>query len=236
MCLAGTELLERAATGAVEAAKAAGTVARSPWTKYGPIGVGIGLGLKILDGGSVAVDPTWKKNQEKIRRPNPGPSPTPSPTPSPSPSPLPLPDPTPQDDPNCEKEKEKKKCKDPIPTYIENGAKFPDHVRLVDTAQRIGYPKILTRGPGGNFSNKNRNTEQRKFKDSFSSENSFRASELGWQADEYPYASTYENQNGAYFDFVPSKENEDAGLDLLAFLTAQVKKGCKFKVQVINAR
>jgi RHS repeat-associated protein len=98
-----TGLLERTAPAVGEAAAGVAEVTRGPLAKFGPTGVGIGLGLKIIDGGGTVVDPIWKKNQEKIPRPNPGPSPTPSP----SPSPLPLPDPTPQPDPNCEKKKKK---------------------------------------------------------------------------------------------------------------------------------
>jgi RHS repeat-associated protein len=125
-------------------------------------------------------------------------------------------------------------CPQQIPTYIEDGEKFPDHVILVDKAQRTGYPRILTKRP-----ERYDNPLVNAARELFSSQNGFRAAatDFNLQFDEYPYASTYENEAGVVIEPIPRLENEEAGLDLKRFYIRKgIKPGCKFYVKVINVR
>jgi RHS repeat-associated protein len=121
-------------------------------------------------------------------------------------------------------------CPKEIPTYIEDGAKFPDHARLVDEAQDLGFPEILTKR-----SKRYKNPLIKKAKADFEDVNGYRPSIVGLDIDEYPYAITEENKLGIYFKPIDWRENQAAGNDLRWwFARNNVKPGCLFRVDVIN--
>jgi RHS repeat-associated protein len=209
------ELLEGLTIGGVTSALAPALV---PVAIVG--GVVLGFQQPVADG-------TVKR---KPPSPSPAPSPSPSPSPSPKPDPLPLPIPDP-----C-KEEEKKKCKKPIPTYIEDGSRFPAHARLVDTAMHRGYPSTLTKVSSAQGKT-NRPLAQYPYRKEYEAKNGYKASTKGLNYDEYPYASTAEGGKGSYVELIDARENQDAGRDLGAWYTRNhVDIGCKFKVIVINKR
>ena len=142
---------------------------------------------------------------------------------------------------NCPKKKDEEEgCPEDkglqyLPVYVEDGDRFPNHVRMVDNAiNKHGKPEILTRGPGGKkFGNSNRRKAQAPYRNLMEGYG-FVPFEDKLTYDEYPYASTYEGGEKAYIEIVEYDENRDAGSDLKQFyMDNNIKPGCRFRVIVV---
>jgi RHS repeat-associated protein len=122
-------------------------------------------------------------------------------------------------------------CRRPIPMFFELTG-LPEHYALVSYAISQGRPTILTK-VDSTSNGLNRSVGNKYVYNTYGNATSYRTDRIISEWDEYPYASTLENNSGAFFAAVSKQENREAGSELLSFYRDNnLQPGCKFRVML----